>query len=76
MSSKKAYGVDDLISNFSAQIIQGFLDEGLSSMQYGGHVEFGVGISIPYLIGGWREQVVDPLDDWSHITKKYTSSFD
>jgi hypothetical protein len=73
MSSKKAsYSVDDLTSDFSAQIIQGFLDEGLSSMEYGGHVEFGAGISVPYLIGGWGEQVVDPLDDWSHITKKYT----
>jgi hypothetical protein len=72
MSSKKAYSVDDLTSDFSAQIIQGFVDGGISSLQYGGHVHFGDGISVPYLIGGWREQVVDPNDEWSQISKKYT----
>jgi hypothetical protein len=66
------YSVDDLTSDFSAQIIQGFVEEGLSSLQYGGHVHFGDGISVPYLIGGWGEQVRDPNDEWTRITKKYT----
>jgi hypothetical protein len=36
MSSKKAlYSVDDLTTGFSAQINQGFVEEGLSSLQYG-----------------------------------------
>jgi hypothetical protein len=72
MSSKKEYIVDDLTRDFSSQIIQTFVDGGLSSLQYGGHVHFGDGISVLYLIGGWGEQVVDPNDDWSQITKKYT----
>jgi hypothetical protein len=63
------YGINELTSDFSAQIIQGFVEDGLSSLQYGGHVNFGDGISVPYLIGGWGEQVVDPNDDWSQITK-------
>jgi hypothetical protein len=57
------YGVEDLTSDFSAQIIQGFAEEGLSTLQYGGHVHFGSGISVPYLIGGWGEQVRDPNDE-------------
>jgi hypothetical protein len=72
MSSKKTYGVDELTQDFSTQIIQGFVDEGLSSLQYGGQVDFGHGISVPYLIGGWSEQIRDPKDEWSHITKKNT----
>jgi hypothetical protein len=66
------YGVDDLTTDFSAQIIQGFVEEGLSSLQYGGQANFGNGISVPYLIGGWGEQVRDPNDEWTRITKKYT----
>ena len=73
MSSKKAaYSVDDLTTDFSASIIQGFQKEGLSTLQYGGHVDFGDGLSVPYLIGGWGEQVVDPNDEWSSITQKFT----
>ena len=73
MSLKKAsYSVDDLTSDFSAQIIQVYVDEGMSSLQYGGHVHFGSGISVPYLIGGWDEQIRDPNDEWTRITKKYT----
>ena len=79
MSKKKApakkaasYGVDDLTTDFSASIIKGFEKEGLSTLQYGGHVDFGDGISVPYLIGGWGEQIVDPSDEWSSITQKYT----
>ena len=79
MSKKKApakkaasYGVDDLTTDFSASIIQGFQKEGLSTLQYGGHVDFGDGLSVPYLIGGWGEQIVDPNDEWSSITQKYT----
>jgi hypothetical protein len=66
------YGVDDLTTDFSAQIIQGFVEEGLSSLQYGGQVDLGNGISIPYLIGGWGEQVRDLNDEWTRITEKYT----
>jgi hypothetical protein len=66
------YDVDDLTSDFSAQIIQAYVDDGMSTLQYGGHVHFGTGISVPYLIGGWDEQIRDPNDEWSHITKKYT----
>jgi hypothetical protein len=72
MTSKKSYSVDDRTSDFSAQIIQGFVKEGFPSLQYGGHVHFVDGTSAPYLIGGWGEQVRDPDDEWSHITKKYT----
>jgi hypothetical protein len=73
MTPKKApYGVDDLTNDFSAQIIQAYVEEGMSSLQYGGHVHFGSGISIPYLIGGWGEQVRDPNDEWTRITQKYT----
>jgi hypothetical protein len=72
MTSKKAYSVDDLTSDFSAQIIQTYVEDGMLTLQYGGHVRFGTGISVPYLIGGWGEQIWDPNDEWSHITKKYT----
>jgi hypothetical protein len=70
MSSKKTYDVDELCKDFSTQIKQGFVDEGMSSLQYGGQVDFGDGLSCPYLIGGWSEQL--PKDEWSHITMKYT----
>jgi hypothetical protein len=65
-----AYGVDDLCQDFSTQIIQGFVNEGMSSLQYGGQVDFGDGMSCPYLIGGWSEQL--PKDEWSNVTMKYT----
>jgi hypothetical protein len=64
------YGVDDLCQDFSTQIIQGFVNEGMSSLQYGGQVDFGDGMSCPYLIGGWSEQL--PKDEWSNVTMKYT----
>jgi hypothetical protein len=73
MSSRsKSYGVDDLCQDFSTQIIQGFVNEGMSSLQYGGQVDFGDGMSCPYLIGGWSETVTKPGDEWSHITMKYS----
>jgi hypothetical protein len=73
MSSRsKSYGVDELTEDFSTQIIQGFVNEGMSSLQYGGQVDFGDGMSCPYLIGGWSETVTKPGDEWSHITMKYS----
>jgi hypothetical protein len=66
------YSVDDLTRDFKSQVIQGYLQQGLSSLQYGGHVDFGHGISVPYLIGGWKEQVDDPHDDFNQIERKYS----
>jgi hypothetical protein len=51
MSSRsKSYGVDELTEDFSTQIIQGFVNEGMSSLQYGGQVDFGDGMSCPYIL--------------------------
>jgi hypothetical protein len=66
------YSVDDLTCEFSGQVIQGYVEQGLSSLQYGGHVNFGNGISVPFLVGGWKEQMDGPNDDFNQIKRKYT----